>query len=58
MIEFNGTLTKSLIDGRELYFFSDKLRQPLVYQSMIVIGTMICLVIGVVSDVLIENILK
>jgi hypothetical protein len=42
-------MTKSLIDGKEIFFFSDKLRQPLVHQSMIVIGSMICLVVGVVS---------
>jgi hypothetical protein len=49
IIEFRGTLTKSLVDGREIYFFSDKLRHPLVYQSMVLILVMICLVVGVVS---------
>lgn len=48
-VEFRGIMTKSHIDGRDISFFSDKQRQPLVRQSMTIIGIMICLVIGVVS---------
>lgn len=48
ILEFRGGLTKSLIDGKEILFFSDKERQPLIYQSMLIIGSMIALVIGVV----------
>lgn len=47
-LEFRGGLTKSLVNGKEVLFFSDRLRKPLIYQSMIIIGCMICLVIGVV----------
>jgi hypothetical protein len=43
-------MTQSLIDGKQILFFSDKQRQPLVYQSMIIISCMICLVVGVVSQ--------
>jgi hypothetical protein len=49
--EFRGTMTQSLIDGKQILFFSDKQRQPLVYQSMIIISCMICLVVGVVISI-------
>lgn len=49
--EFRGELKRSVINGKETIYFSKRIRNKFIMQSMLVIGSMILLVLGVVASI-------
>lgn len=49
--EFKGELKKSVVNGKETVYFPNRVREKYISQSMLVIGSMIMLVLGVVGSI-------